>query len=83
MAFVEEMHKRGKLVVLFISNHWDRLLGESALKNADALSKQIVSMIDQYNLDGINIDIENVNEQYRATYTKLTRILRKNFLIIR
>lgn len=76
-AFVDEMHKRGKLVVPFISNHWDRSLGESALKNADALSKQIISMIDQYNLDGINIDIENVNEQYRATYTASTRLLRE------
>ncbi len=76
-AFIDEMHNRGIAVVPFISNHWDRTLGNTALKNREALSTQIVQMIERYNLDGINIDIENVNEQYRTDYTEFTRLLRE------
>ncbi len=76
-AFITEMHNRGLKVIPFISNHWDRPLGMTALDNRNALSTQIAQMIEKYNLDGINIDIENVNEQYRQQYTDFTRLLRE------
>ncbi len=76
-AFVQEMHNRGVLVVPFISNHWDRPLGEMALRNREALSTQVAQMIETYNLDGVNIDIENVTDLYRQEYTDFTRLLRQ------
>ena len=76
-AFIDAMHTRGILVTPFISNHWDKAKGNAALDNREGLSTEIVNMIEKYNLDGINIDIENVNEQYRQKYTDFTRLLRQ------
>lgn len=75
--FINEMHNRGILVTPFISNHWDREKGNAALNNREALATQIAAKIEEYDLDGINIDIENVNEQYRDAYTDFTRLLRQ------
>jgi spore germination protein YaaH len=75
--FVAEMHGRGIKVTPFISNHWDREKGNAALDNAEALAVQTAKMINDYDLDGINIDIENVNEKYRDKYTLFTRLLRE------
>jgi spore germination protein YaaH len=75
--FVNEMHKRGVKVVPFLSNHWDRELGRSALLNKDLLSSQIAEAVKQYNLDGVNIDIENVTEQDRNNYTEFVKRLRE------
>lgn len=75
--FINEMHRRGIKVIPFISNHWNRTLGEKALDNRQELSNQIAEVVEQYNLDGIDIDIENVNEKYREKYTDFTRLLRE------
>lgn len=75
-AFIEEMHKRGVKVVPFLSNHWDRELGRKALANREALAKQVANAIEKHNLDGVNVDIENVTAQDRDAYTDLVRRLR-------
>lgn len=36
-----------------------------------------MSAIEQYDLDGVNVDIENVTASYRDAYTKLVRMLRE------
>ncbi len=75
-SFVADMHEAGVKVVPFLSNHWDREKGRSALANIDILTNQIVEAIQKYNLDGINIDIENVTGVDRDNYTKLVSVLR-------
>ena len=74
--FIREMHARDILVTPFISNHWDRAVGLSALANRAALTVQIADVIEQYDLDGVNVDIENVTEQSREAYTDFVRLLR-------
>src|SRR5690606_30217536 len=74
--FVTEMHKRGIKVVPFLSNHWDRNLGRSALQNRELLSTQIANFISKNNLDGVQVDIENVSDIDRENYTELVRLLR-------
>ncbi|WP_314586683.1 S-layer homology domain-containing protein [Paenibacillus terrigena] len=74
--FVAEMHKQGMKVVPFLSNHWDRKLGVAALYNREALTKQIAAAIEKYNLDGVNVDIENVTEKQRDDYTAFVKMLR-------
>ncbi|MCP8967551.1 peptidoglycan-binding protein [Ectobacillus ponti] len=74
---VTEMHNRGIRVVPFLSNHWDRALGRTALANREQLSGQIADFIVQHNLDGVNVDIENVTEADRDAYTDLVRLLRQ------
>lgn len=76
-AFVEEMHEKGLSVTPFYSNHWDRTLGNAALDNMEAVTDRLASAVIEYGLDGINVDIENVNEAYRDKYTAFVRLLRE------
>lgn len=75
--FVNEMHNRGIKVVPFLSNHWDRNIGRAALENREQLSSQIADFIIKNNLDGVQVDIENVTEIDRNHYTDLVRLLRE------
>ncbi|HWL13915.1 MAG TPA: glycosyl hydrolase family 18 protein, partial [Ureibacillus sp.] len=75
--FVTEMHNRGIKVVPFLSNHWDRTLGRAALANREVLATQIAESIVKYNLDGVQVDIENTTDVDRAAYTDLVRLLRQ------
>ncbi len=75
--FIEEMHKRNIKVVPFLSNHWDRSLGRKALSNRENLAEEIVKAINEYNLDGVNVDIENVDHLDTKDYTDFVKILRK------
>jgi LysM repeat protein len=74
--FIASMQSNGIRVVPFVSNHWNRVLGEKALDNREALSDQIAEAVRIYNLDGVNIDIENVTHEYRDEYTEFTKMLR-------
>ncbi|WP_458413569.1 glycosyl hydrolase family 18 protein [Schinkia sp. CFF1] len=76
-AFVKEMHKQNKKVVPFLSNHWDRTKGRKALENREQLAQEIADVIIRYDLDGINVDIENVTEADRDNYTDFVRLLRE------
>jgi spore germination protein YaaH len=75
--FIKTMHEKGVKVVPFLSNHWNRTAGINALKNVEKLSDQIAGYVEQYQLDGINVDIENVTHEQRDQYTKLVKLLRE------
>jgi spore germination protein YaaH len=60
ITYINEMHNMGVKVVPFLSNHWNRNIGRAGLNNYMSLANQIVNAIYKYNLDGVNIDIENV-----------------------
>ncbi|MGG0719707.1 peptidoglycan-binding protein [Robertmurraya massiliosenegalensis] len=75
--FVTEMHKRGIKVVPFLSNHWDRTVGRVALANREVLSTQIADFIIKNNLDGVQVDIENVTDVDRENFTELVKLLRE------
>ncbi len=74
--FIKAMKKQGVRVVPFLSNHWDRQLGRKALANREYLAKQIAEAVSKYDLDGVNVDIENVTAADRDQYTDLVRLLR-------
>ncbi len=74
--FIARMHASGVRVVPFLSNHWDREKGEKALENGKALAREIADAIIKYNLDGVNVDIENVTHTHRAAYTNFVKELR-------
>lgn len=75
--FIKAMHDKGVRVVPFLSNHWDRELGRAMLRNKEVASTQIAQAIEKYNLDGVNVDIENVTDEDRADYTEFVRLLRE------
>lgn len=76
-ALVKAMKERGVKVMPFLSNHWDRASGREALAKREQLAAQIVQAVEQYNLDGVNVDLENMTEQDRDAYTDLVRLLRE------
>ena len=73
--FIKTLNKKGIKVMPFLSNHWDREVGRAALRNRGVLVEQIVQAIETYNLDGINVDIENVTAEDRDNFTDLVRLL--------
>ena len=74
--FVEKMHEQGVLVTPFLSNHWAKGKAEAALANADVLADEIVEAINQYKLDGVNVDLENLNARDKDKLTEFMRLLR-------
>lgn len=75
-SFVEDMHQKGIRVVPYLSNDWDRETGIAALENREKLTTQLADAVSTYNLDGVNIDIENVTAGQRGVYVDLVRLLR-------
>jgi len=75
--FIKEMHNKNMKVIPFLSNHWDRELGRLALKNKKELVEDICEAIEEYDLDGINLDLENLTEEDRDSYTKFVRLMRR------
>ncbi|PKM94869.1 MAG: glycoside hydrolase [Firmicutes bacterium HGW-Firmicutes-1] len=75
--FINEMHNRGIKVVPFLSNHWDKAKGIKALENRDQLVNDLVVAIEVNNLDGINIDIENVTPAQKEMYVDFIKQLRE------
>ena len=74
---IKELKSRGLKVVPFISNHFDRKLGQTAMNNREKLATQLANSIVKYNLDGIDIDIENLNHTDKAAFTDFIRLLRE------
>lgn len=75
--FVAEMKNREILVIPFLSNHWNRTKGRAALSNMDVLSEQIMSTIKEFDLDGINVDIENLTVEDRDSFSEFVRVLKQ------
>ncbi len=74
---ISAMHEMGIKVVPMLSNHWDRKGGQLALRDPAALARQIAAYVEQYDLDGVNVDIENVTAAERDAYTLLVKTLRE------
>lgn len=76
-TYVDDMHEKNVKIVPFLSNHWNKQSGNLALERVEALTEELADAVRRYNLDGINVDIENVSHEYRDKYTALVRLLRQ------
>ncbi|MFD1636340.1 LysM peptidoglycan-binding domain-containing protein [Evansella tamaricis] len=76
-VFISNMHQQGIRVVPFLSNHWDREVGRAMLANREQATTEIANAIMKYNLDGVNVDIENINHEDREAFTDFVRLLRQ------
>lgn len=74
--FIESMHRQGVKVVPFLSNHWDRALGRKALTRSAEMANALRDMIAQYNLDGVDVDYQNLNENDKTSFTAFLKLLR-------
>lgn len=76
-TFVQAMKEREILVTPFLSNHWVRSKGIAAIKNTENLTNQIVNVVLEYDLDGINVDIENLTPDDKESFSEFVRVLRE------
>ena len=67
--FIDEMHEKNIKVTPFLSNHWGKKKAQKALDNPERLIEDLSDVILEYNLDGVNIDIENISIDYRDKLT--------------
>ncbi len=74
---MDQMHQKGIEVVPFVTNHWNRSAGISALNNRSALADSLAAAVEAYNLDGVNVDLENLTELQRVDYVDFVRLLRE------
>jgi spore germination protein YaaH len=74
--FINKVHSKGIKVVPFISNHWNKNAGELALENRQIRAIEIANIVSKYNLDGVHIDIEGLNEHSRDSFTDFVRLIR-------
>jgi len=74
--FVTRMHELDIRVVVCLNNDWDQTVGINALNNAEKLTNQLANYVEMYDLDGINVDIENVTPTQRDLYTQFIMLLR-------
>lgn len=75
--FVNDMHEQNVLVTPFLSNHWSKGKAQAAINNADSLTDEIVETINKYNLDGVNIDLENLSSKDKDKLTNFIKLLRE------
>jgi spore germination protein YaaH len=75
-SFINDMHQRGIAVVPYLSNDWSRTVGKAALRNREQLSLSLAEAVTDNDLDGVNIDIENVTSSEKAAYVDFIRLLR-------
>jgi spore germination protein YaaH len=76
-VFVSAMRARGVKVLPFVSNHWNRDRARRALAKYETFADQIVAQVVGNNLDGVDIDIENIDHTDRTTFTAFMRYLRQ------
>ena len=76
-SYIDSMHQQGIRIVPFLSNHWNREAGRAMLANKEQAAQQIADAVALYNLDGVNVDIENVTNVDRDDYTEFVRLLRE------
>ena len=74
--FIKTMKEMNVKITPFLSNHWSRSKGRAALKNSENLAEQIVNVIMKYDLDGVNVDIENLTSKDKNDFSDFINILR-------
>jgi spore germination protein YaaH len=75
--FVSVMHSKGIKVVPNINNHWNRETGRAVIANRHAFAKQVAQAVADYNLDGVGLDIQNINHEDRDGITDTIRLIRQ------
>lgn len=75
--FIDEMHSKGIKVTPFLSNHWGKKRAQAALRNPYPIIQDVVTAIYDYNLDGVNVDLENLDAKDKDALTNFMKLLRE------
>ncbi|MFC5406319.1 glycosyl hydrolase family 18 protein [Cohnella soli] len=71
-SLVSWAHKRGKKVWAMVGNHSDQETSHITLSSKDQRKefiRQLIDLVKQYDIDGLNIDFENMSAQDRDSFT--------------
>jgi len=71
-SYVENLHQKGYKVWALVTNSFDPELTQALLANADArkyATRQLMFLCEKYQLDGINLDLENIHDEDQAALT--------------
>ncbi|KKB43680.1 glycosyl hydrolase family 18 protein [Bacillus thermotolerans] len=74
--FIKAMHEASIKVIPYLSDQWNETKAKAAFLNKNQLIPQMLDLIDQYNLDGVQIDIEHVTEEDKEGYINFVKELR-------
>lgn len=78
LRYVEWAHAQGYQVWALVSNNFDRDITAAVLRSSERRERvieQLLAYAQLYNLDGINVDFENMHLQDRDNYTQFIREL--------
>jgi len=70
------MRNKNIKVLPFLSNHFKRDQARAMLAKADAAVSKLAAVVEEYDLDGLDIDIQNINEKDRTDFTAFIAKLR-------
>jgi spore germination protein YaaH len=70
------MHHMGVRVTPVLSNHYNQANGIAALANTEALTTQLADLVDTYNFDGLQVDLENLTPTQQSALTTFVQTLR-------
>lgn len=75
--FIQARQREGIRVTAFVSNHWSRDYARKAMAKRSSVAATLVGWVKQYGLDGLDVDIENLTEADKNSFTDFIRILRQ------
>ncbi|MDR2501713.1 MAG: S-layer homology domain-containing protein [Oscillospiraceae bacterium] len=73
---ISSMRGRGVRVTPFLSNHWNRDNARAMLARRREAAEFIGNAVRQYGLDGIDVDIQNIQPQDKETFIDFMRLLK-------
>ena len=73
---ISTVQSRGIEVTPFLSNHWDRAQARAMLNRSSGAVAFLAASVNEYGLDGLNIDIQNINKDDRAAFVSFISQLR-------
>jgi len=76
-VLTQYMQKKQIKVVPYLSNHWDRNRAQLALNNPQKLAADLAQAVLNYNLDGVNVDLENLTFDDRQKLTYFVSLLKE------
>ena len=76
-VFIDAMHAQNMAVAPCLNSHWNREHAVAALDNMEALTTQISAAVAELNLDGVNIDLQNLPHTEKDRHTQFVGLLRQ------
>ena len=61
----------------FLSNHWGKKRAQAALRNPYPIIQEVVRAVYEYNLDGVNVDLENLDAKDKDALTNFMKLMRE------